>query len=180
MSPEGKKLFSKALIGLGLMVVLMLGMRAYEEFGSSNGLDESIDINLGGLPPIKTQQKNNLLAESKKELSAFEGISDLLHFYAYNNYRSNRIKKAIYLWEIADYLYPNQPIVDLRLKESKQLLFRVAKENIALGYQDYKYLRYERAIVHWERALNLVSGIDQELYDSIDAYIALARKQSNR
>lgn len=177
MTPEGKKLFKRAFIILGTFFAIMVAYNLYSRLTSNSSVEiiannNPYEINLP-VENLETSQK----VKDEKKYSAKINLSNLLHSYAYNYYRSNRIRKAIKTWEIARYLNPKNKVIHYRIEEARIILNNLVQESISLGAMDFKYIRYNRAINHWERAARLVKGIDEKKYNEIQSYISIAERQ---
>ncbi len=176
MSPEGLKLLKRMLMGLVGFIVLLLGYRGYGLLAPEPGQEKSTVITNAN--ETSSGILASLLNEAPTESirSAKQGLIGRLHFYAYNYYRSNRIKNAIQTWDTVKFLSPNDPVIDLRLKEARTALRQLVEENISLGNVDYLYLRYERAIHFWTRAANLAAGMDASKHAEAEALILMAER----
>ncbi|MBI4224180.1 MAG: hypothetical protein HY609_04550, partial [Deltaproteobacteria bacterium] len=110
LSTEGKKLFKKALIGMGGFFCVLLILRLFispkkPSPAAETGRDESFfqlsEMEIEKLPDTK---------EDAATYSANQRLVHLLHSYAFNYFQSKRLKNAISLWETAGYLEPGNAV----------------------------------------------------------------------
>ena len=107
-------------------------------------------------------------------------LSRRLQETAMSKFVSNRLGEAIHLWELSVYLNDRNGLSRRRLAEVQEQLDRVVQEIVALGNHDFKYLRYARAIYHWEKVLNLVHDKDSPVYQKTVKKIELAKRNLQR
>ena len=182
MTEEGKRLFKFAGMGLGGLIGLMLIIRLISSFtgGSASSQKEEgprVDP-FASLAQSSGKDTND--AEEEVHASAKRSLVTLLHSYAFNHYRSGRLKDAIRLWEIAGYLEPDDAMVQLRLAQAKDDLNRLIDENTAIANQDFMALRYERAVEFYQRAANYAADFDGERYRDLQNQITRAEKKMAR
>lgn len=177
MSPQGLRLLKKTVIGLVFFFILILGYNKITKFKSESPKDTAALSSFSQIDAEFNKRDTNTIVV---EQTARRGLVELLHFHAYNHYRANRLRNAIYIWEMAHFIDPNHKVVDLRLKEAREVLDKLVRENIALGAIDFMYLRYERAMDYWTRAANLASDLDENKSKKISSYMAMAKKLSQK
>ena len=66
----------------------------------------------------------------------------------------------------------------MRYTRGQAQLNKIIQDSIHLGNLDYQSLRFQRAIYHWEKALNLLRDKDSDTYLQTLKKIAIAEKRS--
>jgi tetratricopeptide (TPR) repeat protein len=177
MTEKGKKLL---IIVVASMVVIFVALFVISEFMDKGGAKKQTKA---VAPIAKEKVAVNLTAP---EEGAFVHplptvtLSRKLQDMASNRHSANRLGEAIDLWEISVYLNDNNNLSRRRLEDAKHQLDRVVQEIIALGNLDYKYLRYKRAIYHWEKVLNLIHDKQSTVYKKTSQKINLARRKMKK
>lgn len=180
MTEEGKRLFKIAGMGLGGLIGLMLIIRVISSFTGGGGSREDLQ-NVPGEDPFAQIKQGEDVGDKEIVFYSSKGrLINLLHSRAFNDYRSQRFKDAIRLWEIAAYLDPKDMRVQIRLDEAKRTLSNLIDTNAAIGIKDYEALRFERAIEFYQRAANYAADFDDDKFRYLQKQIILAERKMAR
>lgn len=180
MTEEGKKLFKRAGLGLSLLFGLMLVLRLFSSPGGESKQKKSHESQTDTLAQIEKLDQASPEQDTAADYRALKRLVKLLHTNAFNHLRSGHIKDAIRLWEIAAYLDPSDPIIQIRLKASKKTLTNLIEENTAIAIKDYESLRFERAIEFYKRAANYAVDFNEDVYNKIQRQISRIERQMTR
>lgn len=176
MTKAGKRLFIIAIASLAVIFVVLYIIAGTG--GSAKQLSK-VDRSEKFASKDIVLNSDDVVAESERSLPAV-GLSKRLCERANVLFVSNRLRDALMLWELSAYIDENNKVSKKRLFEVKSQFERAVEEAIALGNLDFKNLRYDRAVLNWEMALNLIQDRESPIYVQTQQKIMIAKRKMQR
>lgn len=151
-SPFMKAVLLAVVALFGLLVILMLFFGGEEEKTQVTKIESTLPVPPSALPPLPA---SGAPSTPPSDSSVLEQV--VKHYeVGVTNYDSGKLPEAINEWQEALKLNPGHEKSRIKLQKTLEELKNRVEEHYKTGLQDFKYLRYEKAIREWEMVLRLV------------------------
>lgn len=92
---------------------------------------------------------------------------------------SGNYKEAIPLFKKTLEIDPEHESAKIKLEKSKELLHKTIEELYNSGVREYEILRYDRAILEWNKVFTLAKDFDEPMFNKVKDRIAEAQKMKD-